>query len=284
MMDEDPNAASKLDEAEHLLGELEHLEGELRRLQTGLTRSHRLATLGTMASIIAHEFNNILTPVISYCQLALKAGETDTALMTKALQRALSGAEKAAEISSSMLGFAREAHSESAANIERVVEEVFRCQAREPKKDGIQLVQEIPADLCVGMSPVGLQQVLLNLVLNARKVMRGRGGVLKIVARVEGTDRVAITVADSGPGIPAEIMPHIFKPFVTHEADGQSKSEEGTGLGLAVCRDLVERAGGAIAAESTGRGAIFRIELPWAPADEVESPADQESGDIRAAG
>ncbi len=277
MVDQGHEATERLEEAERLLDDLERLEGEMNRLQSGLTRSHRLATLGTMASIIAHEFNNILTPVISYCQLALKAGESDTALMTKALQRALSGAEKAAEISSSMLGFARESDTGTQANVARVVEEVFRCQARDPKKDGIRLVQEIPEDLCVGMSPVGLQQVLLNLVLNARKAMRGRGGVLTIRSQMIEADRVSVTVSDTGPGVPPELLPHIFKAFVTQGPDGEADGS-GTGLGLAVCRDLVERADGSIQVESSSSGATFLIELPWSESIEVGEP------EIKAAG
>ena len=80
----------QVDEAEHLLGELESIEQQLSRLQEGLSRSHRLAMLGTMASTLAHEYNNILTPVISYCQMANQS-PGDTAMMQKAVDRALSG-------------------------------------------------------------------------------------------------------------------------------------------------------------------------------------------------
>ncbi len=262
-----------MQQAEQLLEELERLERQLHALQDGLTRSHRLATLGTVAAIIGHEFNNILTPVISYAQLALReTDEPDVDLMRKALQRALDGSTRAAQISSSMLGFAKasNAHGPAVAPVRQIVDEVFACLARDPRKDNINLRIEVGDDVKVAMAPVALQQVLLNLVLNARKVLRQRGGTLRISAKplANGTPDagVAIEVADTGPGIDPLILPRIFEPFVTQPAGEKSSGEhEGTGLGLAVCKDLVERAGGSIDVLSEpGEGATFRIELPAA--------------------
>jgi len=268
----------QLQNAEHLLDDLENLERQLHQLQEGLTRSHRLATLGTVATIIAHEFNNILTPVISYAQIALNDnnGEPDVELMRKALQRAYDGATKAAQISTSMLGFARASTEDSpkAAVVREVVADVFACLARDPQKDNINLRLDVPDDLAVAMPPISLQQVLLNLVLNARKVLRQRGGMLRISAEPvaddphanDETEHIRIEVADTGPGIDPAILPRIFEPFVTQQAGHNDKpATEGTGLGLAVCKDLVERAGGAIDVESApGEGATFHIELPAA--------------------
>jgi signal transduction histidine kinase len=269
----------QLVEAEQLLRELETVEAQLGRVQEGLRQSHRLATLGTLSAIVAHEFNNILTPVISYCQLALANcddADADLPLMRKALQRSLAGAEKAAHISSSMLGFAREADDDQpVAVISGVVDEVFTCLARDPSKDGIQLRLDVPAELRVAMSPVALQQVLLNLVLNARAALRQSRGTLAITARPTDEQRVLITVADTGPGIPADLLPRIFEPFVTRPITAakstkaspaaEKRERKGTGLGLAVCRDLVRQAGGKIEVEShVGKGTTFRIELPAA--------------------
>jgi two-component system NtrC family sensor kinase len=253
--------SEKLLAAEQLLGDLENLEAQLQQLQDSVTRSHRLATLGTMASIIAHEFNNILTPVISYCELAQKSPD-DQALARKAIEKALGGALRAAQISSSMLGFAREDEAAGACCVATVVTEVFNCLAREPKKDGIALHLEIAPEAWAAIPPVSLQQVLLNLVLNARQAMRRRGGQLQIMARRDD-DIVQITVTDTGPGIPPDILPRLFEPFVTKRADGDSS--KGTGLGLTVCRDLITRAGGTIHVDSSpGMGTSFRIKLPAA--------------------
>ena len=257
-------SVDKLDQAEALLRDLEAVEAKLRLMQEGLTRSHRLTTLGTMAAIIAHEFNNILTPIISYCQLS-QAHPEDAALKNKAIERALGGAERAAQICSSILGFARAADTETAADVAAVLGEVFACLARDPARDGIKVTMNVPEGTLVAMPPVNLQQVLLNLVLNARQAMSGqRSGKLTITAaRARGL--VTIDISDTGAGIAAKIRSQLFQPFVTHREEGDAHSPRGTGLGLAICRDLVEQAGGHIdVARTGGDGTTFRIQLPAA--------------------
>lgn len=263
-----------------LMRELERTQQRLDEVQQSLVRSHRLATLGTLASVIAHEYNNILTPVISYAQLAL-ARPDDHDLLVKAVERALQGAERASQISTSMLGFSRDAEGPTHAWVPEVVEEALQCLAREPKKDGIELELDLP-EVRVDMPALSLQQVLINLVLNARKAMRQRGGRLRIAGSADG-HRVRLTVSDTGPGIPEAVKARLFEAFVTepiedacsHDAagnghadgsprDGCSSSQQGgTGLGLSICKQLVEEAGGSIDVESErGRGAAFHLTLP----------------------
>lgn len=246
-----------------LLAHFEELEAQLQQVREGLTHSHRLATLGTIASIIAHEYNNILTPIISYAQLSLKNPE-DAALMKKAVEKALLGAERAAHISGSLLGFARENdQKQHAARLRPVIDEAVACMARDPKKDGIQLSIDVP-DVQVAISPVSLQQVLLNLFLNAKQAMRRTGGSLKITGRVEAR-LVHLAVADTGPGLPAEVRQRLFEPFVTRPTSNEPGERRGTGLGLTICRDLVRNAGGQITAETgEGKGTTFHITLPRA--------------------
>lgn len=265
-----PESIEHFEQAELLLNELESVQDQLNVMQQALARSHRLTTLGTIAAIVAHEFNNILTPMISYAQIA-QLKPDDHAMLRKAVDKSYAGATKAAQICSSLLGFASDEDEQCQADVAEVVREAFNCLARDPSKDGIELSLDLPADLFAAISPVGLQQVVLNLVLNARRAMRGTGGALSIAAKP--TDQhVTITVADTGPGIPADLLPDIFKPFVTQppappkntppEVDGQTK---GTGLGLAICHDLVTRHGGTITVQSTpGQGATFTITLPRA--------------------
>ena len=164
----------QLAQVEQLLTHFERLEEQLQQVRDGLTHSHRLATLGTIASIIAHEYNNILTPMISYGQLAL-ARPDDAALMRKAVEKALSGAERATKISSSLLGFAREADHEHAANLQQTISDTISCLARDPEKDGVDLRIDVP-DVQLAITPLNLQQVLLNLILNAIQAMRPNGG------------------------------------------------------------------------------------------------------------
>ncbi|MBI1337754.1 MAG: hypothetical protein GC164_12440 [Phycisphaera sp.] len=247
---------------ESLLEHFEQLEAQFQMVREGLTHSHRLATLGTIASIIAHEYNNILTPIISYAQLAL-AKKDDHELMTKAVEKALSGAERAAHISSSLLGFAREADAGHVAKLHKTIDDAIGCLARDPRKDGVDITIDVP-DVQVAISSLNLQQVFVNLLLNAKQAMRRTGGQLRICATVKA-DLVHIDVADTGPGIPAQIVDRVFEPFVTHrepEADGQRK---GTGLGLCICRDLVRSAGGSITVDTApGKGTTFHITLPKA--------------------
>ena len=262
-----------LDLAQEMLEHFEHIEIQFNQIREGLAHAHRLVTLGTIASVIAHEYNNILTPIISYAQLAL-ANPDDRELMTKALGQALSGAERVAQISSSLLGFAREQDGSHCASLPKAVEDTIACLARDPARDGIEMTVDVPY-VGVAMSPLNLQQVLLNLVLNARKAMGGTGGSLQILGRVE-TDRVLVDVVDSGPGIPDQIMDRLFEPFVTHRPDTSEDpvAQKGTGLGLCICRNLLSAAGGSITAENSaaqsangaggGTGATFHLSIPLA--------------------
>lgn len=256
MSDEQAKTGS-LNDVNTLLTELERIQSKLDQFQDAISQSHRLSNLGTIATIIAHEFNNILTPVVSYCQLAQQSPD-DIELLRKAVTKSLAGAEKAAQISSSLLGFAADHASEDHCDVNSIVHEVLNCLAREPKKDGIQLRLEIEDHCDVAVQPIALQQILLNLILNARQAMSYRGGSLTISAREE-SGRVSICVADTGPGIPEDLLPHIFEPFVTQRSGG----EKGTGLGLAICHQLVSKHDGRIEVDSTpGQGTTFTIDLP----------------------
>lgn len=251
-------------QVEQLLAHFEQLESQFQQVREGLTHSHRLATLGTIASIIAHEYNNILTPIVSYGQMAL-ANPDDQALMKKAVEKSLSGAERAAQITSSLLGFAREADQEHAAVLRTTIQEAISCLARDPRKDGIELTIDVP-NVQVAMSPLNLQQVLLNLILNAIQAMRHMGGCLSITASVKGT-LVYLEVADTGPGIPELIRDRLFEPFVTHRRTEPEDTgdRKGTGLGLCICRDLIRNVGGTIGFDSVpGEGSTFRMTIPKA--------------------
>lgn len=260
-----PPHPDQLATVEQLLSHFEQLEAQLQQVREGLTHSHRLATLGTIAAIIAHEYNNLLTPIVSYAQLSL-AKPDDHDLMRKAVEKALSGAERAAKISSSLLGFAREADQRHAAPLRATVDEAVTCLARDPRKDNIELQVDVP-DLLVAISPLALEQVLVNLLLNARQALRATGGGrIAITGRVAG-DLVKLEVADNGPGIPPEIRARLFEPFVTrrHEPDPQTGDRKGTGLGLCICRDLLRQAGGTISVDSApGKGARFDLTIPRA--------------------
>jgi signal transduction histidine kinase len=289
---------------------LDVLQNRINLLQQTLAQQNKLATLGMVTAVIAHEFNNILTPMISYTKFAL-SDKSDEALRAKALTKALSGAERLANISKSLLGFARGDETQSAMVL-GAVRETLSCLARDLAKDGITLTLDIPEGLTVAMNAGHLQQVLMNLIVNARSAMlsaRASGPKrLTIRAQLLGDRKAAdgkrnlveISIADTGPGIPAEVLPRIFDPFFSTKrpsppsssiprdganipaesaatgstgGNGQAAlgaagsaaggSHGGTGLGLTICKELIRVAGGDIRATSEeGQGARFIIELP----------------------
>lgn len=286
---------------------LKALQQRIDQLQTNLQQQQKLATLGMVTAVIAHEFNNILTPMISYTTCAL--GEnSDDALRAKALAKALAGAERMANISRSLLGFAR-GDETTTANVKHAISETLGCLSRDLSKDGITLLLESPDHLTVAMNGGQLQQVLMNLIVNARSAMltplapgaRRAPKRLTIRAAVLREGCAEIRVIDTGLGIPAEVLPRIFDPFfstkpreVKPEAavieagtagvagavgGGEAMPKGGTGLGLAICQELVTAAGGTIRAESEpGLGATFVIELPVAAGESsVSSTSNPET-------
>ncbi len=273
--------AQNRNDQDRLLSRVSDLSQRVRELESEIERLHRLATLGTIAGSIAHEFNNILTPVMSYAQLALQA-KHDAGLVEKALQKTVEGTDRAARIASAMLGFVRDGTSESSSIVERVIADSIACIGRDPAKDGIELLVQCEPSLIADIQAVALQQVLLNLLLNALDAVRpGSGRITVSASRTTGNgehsvsyaaEPIIITVADNGCGIPASQLDSIFEPFVTSRR--QRERGEGTGLGLAICRRLINQAGGSITAASTeGRGAVFTIVLRAAEPEIVQRAA-----------
>ncbi|MCK4873899.1 MAG: hypothetical protein KAS72_14355 [Phycisphaerales bacterium] len=257
------DAVSRHDERQ-LLGRLVHIEGELGTLDRQVAHANRLASLGTITGIIAHELNNILTPVMSYAQLAL-ANPDDEQLVHKALQRAFEGSERASHIVSAILGFVRDTDQREDADVAHALQEAMRCLARDPHKDGFELVSEIEPNCRVAIAPVLLAQILMNLILNAYQAMsRGKG---KLVIKAWRDGDAYITVQDNGCGIDPEHVPGIFEPFVTYR-NRPNAGESGTGLGLTACQRILEEVGGRISVESTvGEGTVFTIQLPVSKAN-----------------
>jgi len=264
-----------------LLARLRELEARAVEMDHRLVHAQRLATLGTIAGIIAHEFNNVLTPVMSYAQLALAHPE-DSELNRKALEKTAAGVSQASKVASAILGFVRPEESLQVSDVEKVVRDAVECMARDPRKDGIALDVDIAPGCAAAIQPVALQQVLLNLLLNSREAMTPGGGSLKISAErstwntPDGppTAAVVLRVKDSGRGIPEAKLAEIFRPFVRADEGASPGGHSGAGLGLALCKHLINEAGGEISVSSKqGDGAEFTIRLPVA-----SSPASALAG------
>ena len=253
---------------ETLAERLALMQSQLESLRDQLTESQRLATIGTIAAVIAHEFNNLLTPIVSYSQYALQSAESDKPdmeLIRKALNKAYQSSSKAGRICTSMLGLARGESIFGQVSVQKLVDETLMVLARDPKKDGIALRVQVQPDLCVNADPVQLEQVLLNLLINARHAMLGRGGSITIKAQQTEAGEIRIQVIDTGPGIPERLLPKIFQPFFTTKGTTRRGEAKGTGLGLAICKEIVEHHNGRIEVESVvGTGTTFNIFLPVA--------------------
>lgn len=248
--------------------QLSHAQMQLEALSEQLTESQRLAAIGTIAAVIAHEFNNILTPMISYSQYALSSAESespDLMLIRKALGKSFAASTKAGKICNSMLSLARGETSFGLVKVQTLVDETLAVLARDPQKDGIALRVQVQPDLCVEGDQIQLEQVLLNLLINARQAMLGKAGSLTVKAGLADNGQMRIQVIDTGPGIPEKLLPRIFQPFFTTKGTVRRGEPKGTGLGLSICKDIVEHHHGRIDVQSeVGKGTTFSIYLPSA--------------------
>jgi signal transduction histidine kinase len=256
-------------DSERISQELANAQQQLSSVREQLTETQRLATIGTIAAVIAHEFNNILTPIISYSQYALQSAEgpkPDMELIRKALGKSFQASTKAGKICNSMLSLARGDSTFGAVSVQKLVDEVLMVLARDPQKDGIALRVQVQPGLCIDGEEIQLEQVLLNLLINARQAMLGKGGSLWVkAARTEAADELRIQVIDTGPGIPEKLLPKIFQPFFTTKGTTRNGETKGTGLGLAICKEIIEHHNGRIEVESeVGKGTTFSVYLPVA--------------------
>jgi signal transduction histidine kinase len=235
---------------------------EADQLRKQLLQAQRLSSVGTLASSVAHEFNNILTTVINYAKLGLRAVGDDAA-RTQALEKILKGSQRAATIISSMLGFARSTSMQrQMVDLIALVEEVLILTEKDLSKHRVQVEKQFtgrPQALAV---PAQVEQILINLIINARQAMP-RGGRLRIEVRDNPRTHMAeVRVSDTGVGIPPGQLRLIFEPFFTTK-EPDEHGHGGTGLGLSVCRQIIEQHRGRIRVESVvGKGSTFTIKLP----------------------
>ena len=241
--------------------ELERLARENESLRRQLRHAQSLATVGTVTGMIVHEFNNILTPIINYAHLAASG---DAEMVRKAITRAAEGGQRAVDICKALLGLLHEDAAEPIRlPVAELVQQSLLATGRNLAKDGITLTVRVPEDLCVNTRPSEFKQVLVNLLLNARAAVRtkGMGGSVTITGSREAGG-VRVSIEDSGVGIAPELMDLIWEPLFTTKT-GQDGQDRGSGLGLPLCREIVQSMGGKITADSVqGQGATFHVWLP----------------------
>jgi signal transduction histidine kinase len=240
---------------------------EADQLRQQLLQAQKLSSVGALASSVAHEFNNILTTIINYAKLGLRS-PGDEVGRTQALEKILKGSQRAATIINSMLGFARNHSTQrEVTDVVRLVEEVLVLTDKDLRKHQVHVETKFAGRPQAPVVPGQIEQILLNLIINARQSMP-RGGRLRIDVRENArTQMVEIKVGDSGVGIPPERLRLIFEPFYTTK-EPDDHGHGGTGLGLSVCRQIIEQHQGRIRVESVlGKGSTFTVKLPMKQGD-----------------
>jgi PAS domain S-box-containing protein len=232
-----------------------------REQETKMYMTERLASVGEMASGIAHELNNPLTSVIGLS--ALLAEENLPANLNEDVQVICQEARRASQIVKSLLSFARQHEPKrQPTQIGDIVKDVLKLRAYEQKANNISVVTSISSDLPeIMVDYFQLQQVFLNIILNAEQAMHEAHGKGRLLISTEHRgDAIRISFSDDGPGIRRADLKHIFDPFFTTKEVGK-----GTGLGLSITYGIINSHGGKIWAESElGEGSTFIIELPIA--------------------
>lgn len=283
--------------------ELEHVRREeaLRELQKKFLHAQRMESLGALTAGIAHDFNNLLTGILGFTELALAHLESDGDIPEDVrlhLQHVLTLSRRARDLVRHLLLLGRpEGDSERSCALHAFLKDLMTVLRRTlPEHIEIEL-DLAPGEIVLAASPVHVQQVLLNLIINARDAMP-QGGRLRVrterlqsdishtlsCTRVQDRSYARLTVSDTGTGIAPEILPRIFEPFFTTKEAGR-----GTGLGLSVVREIVHAHGGWIEVQSElGRGTNVHVfwpvvreaEISPSPHQSEEEPIPRGNGEV----
>lgn len=237
---------------------------QVELLKKQLAEARKLTALGELVGTTTHEFNNVLMTIINYAKIGLRHKDEPT--RDKSLTKILAAAERAAKITNSVLGMARNrSDAFEPTDIAALIREALVLLEREMSKYRIHVEREldsVPDALANGNQ---IQQVLLNLMINARQAMPNGGRLIIKLSHDVAACTVDLMVRDNGTGIPAEKLRRIFDPFYSTKSGPDETGKGGTGVGLSSCRDIIEAHHGRIRVESTvGKGTAFLIKLPAA--------------------
>jgi len=245
--------------------ERKRVQAELQRQRETLYRAEKLAALGTLSAGIAHEMNNPLGIITSRIEVMLLDAEEQNLppQVLEDLQVLHRATQRVARIAANLRSFARQAPREhTRVDLNTVVAETLLLVKKPLEVDGILLVTSLDPSLGAIVGDAGtLQQVLLNLVTNAREAMGGRGGEIRIQTGIasERPGWVRVVVRDTGPGISPEELSKVFDPFYTTK-------KTGTGLGLSVSYGIIQDHHGTVDVQSVpGKGTTFVLAFPVAP-------------------
>jgi two-component system NtrC family sensor kinase len=230
-----------------------------REVTRRLVQAEKMAAVGQLAGGVAHEINNPLGGILAFAQLMSQDERSESD--RESLRLIQDAAVRAKRIVESLLRFSRRPRDEERGEIDlaRVAEDALFLVQPQLKAGPVEVLRRLEPARALGNANL-LQQVAVNLLVNAVQAVGGRGRIT-IATRPCGPDRVELVVSDDGPGIPADVASRIFEPFFTTKPEGQ-----GTGLGLSICYRIVEDHGGTIRHDPAPEGgAAFVVQLPAAP-------------------
>jgi len=240
------------------------LKAEIEELKRRVVELQRVSSLGVLAGSVCHELNNALTPILNYARMALR--NPDPEFRDRALGKIQESAQRASAVASGILGLARpRTDRRDLTDLNRLTEEVLLLVHKDLRKHRIAVDYHADRPAKALTNPAQIQQVVLNLVINARQAMPN-GGELRIRIGPDPSGQwVQIAVTDTGSGIAPADLRRIFEPFFTTKSGPDATGQGGTGLGLSVCREIVEAHHGRLRAESRpGHGSTFTLILPAA--------------------
>jgi signal transduction histidine kinase len=266
-------------ELEQLQAENTRLRAQLADLQQKLVEAQKLGAVGSLASSITHEFNNILTTIINYAKMGVRHKQAN--IRDKAFDRILSSGQRAAKITTGLLSYVRNrSDRKDVLSLKQLVQDVLMLVEKDLQVHRIRLETRFVGEPFASIIAGQLQQVLLNLIINARQAMEPGGTLFVSVAPGAESEIAEISIRDTGCGIPTDKLQKIFDPYYTTKT-ADSQGQGGTGIGLALCKDVIDAHGGRIRVESVvGRGTMFTLKLPMskAPVLSVRQEVTQKVG------
>ena len=235
---------------------------ELAAIRRQVLDAQKAATLGELLGTTTHEFNNALTTILNYAKMGLRHRDEPT--RTKALERILSAGTRAAKITASVLGMSRTGSARfEPVGLEMLIEDVLVILEREMTKYRVQVEREFAPVPKVSANPSQLQQVLLNLLVNARQAMPQGGRLIIRLSHDALLGTADLMVRDTGCGMTQEVMRRMFEPHFSTKSGPDETGKGGSGLGLSACREIIEAHRGRIRVESApGKGTAITIRLP----------------------
>ncbi|PHR99900.1 MAG: two-component sensor histidine kinase [Blastopirellula sp.] len=248
------------------------LEDQVKILRQRLIEAQKLTALGELLGTTTHEFNNVLMSVINYAKMGLR--HKDEATRTKCLDKILAAGNRAAKITTGILGMAKNRGNRlEPTDLSTIIADCMTLLEKELSRYRISVelkIAEVPEAIANGNQ---IQQVLMNLMINARQAMPKGGQLIIKLSHSAKEGMIDIMVRDSGSGIPADQLPKIFDPYFSTKSGPDESGKGGTGLGLSACRDIIEAHQGKIRVQSSlGVGTAFTIRIPVVKANLAPKP------------